>query len=64
MRDTGGYPANRRRASAANNFTPALNNITGNRPSKGPSLVFKLKPAKKWNPKPGYKPSNGIGVGY
>lgn len=44
MRDTGGYPANRRRASAANNFTPALNNITGKRVAKGPSLVFKAKP--------------------
>ncbi len=32
MKAQGGYPANRRRASAANNFTPALNNITGKTP--------------------------------
>lgn len=44
MKQIGGYPANRRRAGAANNFTPALNNITGQRPAKGPSLVFKAKP--------------------
>ena len=70
MKPTGGYPANRRRVGAANMFTPALNNITGSKPAKGPSLVFTPSPSKKSVPKgnqfgsPKYKPSNGKGVSY
>jgi hypothetical protein len=46
MKAQGGYPANRRRAGAANNFTPALNNITG--PSKPFSLPKKKAPGNNY----------------
>lgn len=44
MKATGGYPANRRRAGAANNFTPALNNIMGPKP---PAFKKRITPNYK-----------------
>ena len=61
----GGYPANRRRASVVNQFTPALNNIMGNGGKKKmPMSSPKKKPVFKQFGDKGYTPSNGKGVGF
>jgi len=54
------------KAGAANQFTPALNNITGKYPTKTAKKMTPKpnKPAFKQYGDKGYKPSDGTGVGY
>ncbi len=61
----GGESSAPKKSTAANKFTPAINNITGKYPkeSKGNSIVFTPKPKKTWKPKANYKPADGSGTG-
>jgi len=61
----GGQSSAPKKASAVNKFTPSINNITGKYPKNDNTKVIigKANPKKKWSPKPGYKPSDGTGVG-
>ncbi len=58
------------KTKAANQFTPALNNITGRYPKKDKTKVIIGNKAQPRAPKvferghPKYKPSDGTGVGY